>query len=170
MDFIEFKATEESQENQPLTFSNRGEMTNDEMENFIDDSKQPKEDVSYYRKLDPENLNDCYKFAKQTRDPQVAVDEDDEMYFSMEDQQPELYAAENRGSVEFDKFPGYEKSVKKFMESLKNFDSNNNPFFHTIIYGVLFHLTEGKILDKNKAKYVLGNDFYSGLLEIKVDI
>ena len=35
-------------------------------------------------------------------------------------------------------------------------------FFDLIIFG--------KISDKNKARDVLGNDFYSGLLEIKDDI
>ena len=69
MDFIELELVEEPQENQPLNFSEDEEMTSDEMENFIDDSEQPREDVSFYRKLDPDNLDDCYKFPNQTRDP-----------------------------------------------------------------------------------------------------
>ena len=41
------------------------------------------------------------------------------MYFGTEDQQPDFYAPENGDNVEFDKFAGFEKSVKKFMEMLK---------------------------------------------------
>ena len=69
MDFIELELVEEPQENQPLNFLEDEEMTSDEMENFIDDSEQPREDVSFYRKLDPDNLDDYYKFPNQTRDP-----------------------------------------------------------------------------------------------------
>ena len=69
MDFIELELVEEPQKNQPLNFSEDEEMTSDEMENFIDDSEQPREDVSFYRKLDPDNLDDYYKFPNQTRDP-----------------------------------------------------------------------------------------------------
>ena len=39
------------------------------------------------------------------------VYEDDEMYFGEEVKQPELYAPENRESVEFGQFSGLEKSV-----------------------------------------------------------
>ena len=69
MDFTELESVEESQKNQPLNFLGDEEMTNDEMENFIDDSEQPRQDVSFYRKLDPDNLDDYYKFPNQTRDP-----------------------------------------------------------------------------------------------------
>ena len=167
MDFTELESVEESQKNQPLNFLVDEEMTNDEMENFIDDSEQPRQDVSFYRKLDPDNLDDYYKFPNQTRDPGVAIYEDNEMYFGEEDKQLELYDPENRESVEFDKFSGFEKSVKKFLETLKNFDNSDNLFFDSIIYGVMHHKSDGKILDKSKARYVLGNDFYVSLSKIK---
>ena len=58
MEFIDMEATEDSQENQPLVFSDDDEeMTNDEVNNFIDDNEQPMEDVSFYRKFDPNTLN-----------------------------------------------------------------------------------------------------------------
>ena len=38
--------------------------------------------------------------------------------------QTELYAPENRDFAGFDKFAGFEKSVKKFRETLKNFDDS----------------------------------------------
>ena len=77
---------------------------------------------------------------------------------------------ENRDSVEFDNFVGYEKIVKEFKATLKNFDGSNNPFLDSIIYSLMFYLTEGKNIDKNKAGEVIGNEFYRELLEIKDDI
>ena len=67
-------------------------------------------DISFYKKLDPENIDHYNKFPNQTRDPWVAVHENEEMFFGTEDIL-ELYAPENRESVEFDKFKGFEKSV-----------------------------------------------------------
>ena len=73
--------------------------------------------------------------------------------------QPELFAPENREDVEFDKFEGFEKSVKKFKDTLQNFKNSNNPFLDSILYGVMFKISEGKILEKDKANVVLGKDF-----------
>ena len=167
MNCTELGSVEESQKNQPLKFLGDEEMTNDEMENFIDDREQLREDVSFYRKLDPDNLDDYHKFLNQTRDPRVAIYEDNEMYFGEEDKQLELYDPENRQRVEFDKFPGFEKSVKKFLGTLKNFDNSDNLFFDSTIYGFMHHKSDGKILDKSKAKDVLGNDFYVSHSKIK---
>ena len=47
------------------------------------------------------------------------VYEDDGMFFGTEDTQPELFAPENREHVEFDKFEGFEKSVKKLRINFK---------------------------------------------------
>ena len=102
------------------------EMTNDEMDDFIDDNDQQREGVSFYRQLespnrarDLQNLNDYPKFPNQTRDPRVAIYEDDEPFYGTCDTQSELYAPENRGSIEFDNFIVYEKNVKIFKETLK---------------------------------------------------
>ena len=64
------------------------------------------EDVSFYRKLDPENIDHYNKFPNQTLDPRVVVYEDDEMFFGTEDTQPELYDLQDRETVESDKFEG----------------------------------------------------------------
>ena len=86
------EATEDSQENQPLVFSdNDEEMANDEVNNFIDDNEQRREDVSFYRKFDPDNLNHYHKFPNQTIDPRIPTYKNDELYFREEIQQPELY-------------------------------------------------------------------------------
>ena len=108
MNFIQLQVTNESQQNEPLNFSD-DEKSNDE-DDFIDNSKQPMEDIIFYKKLDPENIEHYNKFPNQTRDPWVAVYEDEEMFFGTEDI-PELYTPENRKSIEFDKFQGFEKSV-----------------------------------------------------------
>ena len=72
MEFIDMEATEDSQENQPLAFSDDDEeMTNDAMENFI--------------KFDPDNLKHYRKFPNETRDSKTAIYEDDEMYLGEED-------------------------------------------------------------------------------------
>ena len=64
------------------------------------------EDVSFYRKLDPENIDHYNKFPNQTLDPRIVVYEDDEMFFGTEDTQPELYDLQDRETVESDKFEG----------------------------------------------------------------
>ena len=63
------------------------------------------------------------------------MDEDDVKFFGTEDTQPELFAPEDTENIEFDKFEGYEKSVKKFMDVLQNVENSNNPFFNSIVYG-----------------------------------
>ena len=115
MEFIDMEATKDSQENQPLVFSDDDvAMKNDEINNFIDDSEQPREDISFYRTFVPDNLNYYQKFPNQTIYPRIATYTNNELYFGEEDKQPELYGPENRDSIEFDKFSGFEKSVKKF--------------------------------------------------------
>ena len=127
MDFIQFEAIDESQQNEPLNFSD-DEKTHDE-DDFIDGSEQPIEDVRFYRKLDLDNITHFDKFLNQTRDPRVSVYEDDEMFFCTGDTQPELYDPEDRESVKFNKFEGFEKYVKKFMDTLRNFENSGKPFF-----------------------------------------
>ena len=171
MDFIQFEAIDESQQNETLNFSD--DEKTDQDEKCINDSEQPMEGVSFYRQFDPENIDyyDTDTFTNKTRDPRAVVYKDDEMFFGTEDTQPELFAPENREDVEFDKSGDFEKSVKKFKDTLQNFENTNNPFFDSIVYCVMFRITEGKVaLEKNKANDVLGKDFYEGLIEIKDEI
>ena len=65
MDFIRFEVIDESQQNKTLNFSDDHETT-EQNENFIDGSEQPRKDVSLYRKLDPENIDDYDKFPNKT--------------------------------------------------------------------------------------------------------
>ena len=72
--------------------------------------------------------------------------------------------------MDFDKFLAFEKSVKKFKKTLKKFDDSENSFFDAIIYGTMPYKSEEKIIDKNKIRDVLGDDFQNDLLEIKGNI
>ena len=168
MGFTEFEANEE---NPPLVFSDdEDQITNDEIDDFIDDTDKQREGISFYRQLDPENIKHYPKFRNQTRNPNEAVYEDDKSYYGGEDTQPELCDPENRDFVNFDKFAGFEKSVQKFKETLKNFDRSENSLFDAIIYGAMYYKSDGKVIDKNNVREVLEDNFYNDLLEIKDDI
>ena len=43
------------------------------MSNFIGDSQVTEESISFYRKRDPQNLDDYSKFPGQTRNPIEAI-------------------------------------------------------------------------------------------------
>ena len=70
------------------------------------------------------------------------------MFFGIEDTQPELYDPENRDNVEFDKFKGFEKSVKKLKTLFRILRTLTIFFFDSIVYGVMFKLT-GKTLEED---------------------
>ena len=171
MEFIQLEADEDSQY-QPISNEvddDDEELTNNEMEDFIDNSKEPEEDISFYQNLN--NRDQYYNFPNQTENLRNAIAEDYEMYLGDgEDSQPELYAPEDRDSLEFDNFSGFEKSVKKFKDTLKNFKESENPFFDSVIYTIMCERENEKIPDKNRAREVLGIDFYNEVFEIKDDI
>ena len=82
--------TAEAEEDRPLVFSDdeEDEKTTDELEDFIDDSTQPQEDVSFCRQPDPNNTENYPKFHSQTRNLIETTYEDDEPFYGYEDQQP----------------------------------------------------------------------------------
>ena len=83
------------------------QIINDEMEDFIDDVNQQEDGISFYRQLDPENVEHYHKFSSRTKNPKEVVYEDDEPYYGSEDIQPELYNPEKRKFVDFNKFHGF---------------------------------------------------------------
>ena len=85
MDFVQFEAIEEFQQNEPLSFLNEEDDGTEQDNYFIDGSEQQMEDVSFYRQLDPENIDRYNKFPNQNRNPRDAVYENSEMYFGDED-------------------------------------------------------------------------------------
>lgn len=46
---------------------------------------------------------------------------------------------EGTENFEFENSSGFEKSVKKFRNSLKNLKDSNNSFFDSIIYGLMYN-------------------------------
>ena len=52
-------------------------------------TEQSEENGSFYRQLDPENLEHYYKFLYQTRNPREAIHEDNEPYLGDDDTQPD---------------------------------------------------------------------------------
>ena len=128
MEFIETKAVE-SNNKQPLFFSDgEEEKITDRLDDFIDNSEQPGDDVSFYRRLYPLNIDHYPKLPDQTRDLLDAIFEDDTLYYGKEDIQPDLYAPEDRDFVSFNKFASFKNSVEKFKKALKNFEDSENQF------------------------------------------
>ena len=154
MEFIDFEASEIDQENEDLVFSGDENKDNGKVtDNFVDDSEQVNES----------NLSFCRGFTNQTKDPRVAIykESDDETYLNTRGLQLELYLIEERERVIFDEFSEYEKSVEKFKKLLSSFsDTNNeNSFFDVVIYGLMFKLTEGKIVAKDTVESALEVEF-----------
>ena len=79
MDFT----VKEAMEDGPLVFSDdeEEEKTSGELDDFIDNGPQPEEDVSFYRQLDPENINDYSRINGQTRNPVETIYEDDTPFY-----------------------------------------------------------------------------------------
>lgn len=169
---MEFIHQEYSFENSQLLVlsDDEDELTNDEMENFIDDRDWPEDGVSFCRQLDPENIENYHEFPYQTRNPIEATYEDAEPYYGSEDRQPELYNPEDRDEVTFDKFRGFKKSDKQFKETFKKFGDSKNQFFAAVVYGVMFYKSEGKTMNKDKVEKRIRADFYNDLLEMKGNI
>ena len=78
MNFIHFEASENSQQNEALAFSDDDENkeNGNVLETFIADTEQ---NLSVYRKFDPEDLSQYNKFPNQTRDPMQVVYEGNKM-------------------------------------------------------------------------------------------
>ena len=130
------------------------------MGDFIDDNTQPKEEVSFHREWDPNNIKDYPKFHGQIRDSIKVIQEENILFYGHEDQQPELYAAEDREHVSFDKFEGFEKSVEKFKKTLRNFKDSKNQHFDAVTYGVMSNKCNGEQFAKEKMIDVLGENFF----------
>lgn len=64
MDFIQFEADDESQQNETLHFSD--DVQTEQGNRFIIDDNFYMEDVSFYRKFDPENIGHYKKKKKRS--------------------------------------------------------------------------------------------------------
>ena len=94
-------------------------------------------------------------------------------YFYGEDSQPELYVPDDRNPVTFDKFEGFENSIKKLKKILANFPESKNQLFDAVIFGLMLNKQDniaylsGKHPDKKDAPKKLGDKLYFDLLEIE---
>ena len=99
----------------------------------------PQEGVSFYQERDPQNLNDYPKFHGQARNPIEAVFSDTASYFGEDNHQPELFAAEERSAVDFDKFKDFEKSAEISKSGLLKFEQVDNYLIYAVIYGLMYY-------------------------------
>ena len=150
MEFINFESDEENPQNYSLNFSDEEECESEG--NSMNHSEEITNDVSSYIRLYHNNVEHYNKFPNQTTDPITAVYEDKEMYFGENETQSELYIPEDSENVNFDNFTGFTKSVKKFYKSLQSFENSDNPFFNTIVYGLIHTVAKKKINLKERDK------------------
>ena len=114
----------------------------------------------------PKQYQEYPKFHGQTRNSIEAIYEDDEPFYDHEDQQPELYTPEDRKYVTFDKFKGFERSIKKFKKTLKNFKNSKNQLFDAVIYGIMYYRCSSEQIVQEKIIEVLGENLFNDLKEI----
>ena len=143
MEYIHFEADD------PSNYDNTSNSDDEKLMTLSTIQKEIVDNVSLYRKLDPWKREDYYKFPKQTRDPISAAYEDDELFFSETELQPELCMPEGTENAKFDNFSGHEKVVKKFHSGLRNFKESNNSFFDSIIYRLMYNYIRNT-LEKDK--------------------
>ena len=162
----------EAEEDGLLVFSDdeEDEKITDELDGFIDDSTQPQEDVSFYRQVDPNNIENYPIFHGQTRNAIEAIHEDYEPFYGHEDQQPELYAPEDRKHVSFDKFKGFERPIEKFKKTLKNFKNSKHQLFDAAIYGIMHYRCGSDQIVQKKIIEALGGNIFNDLKEIEEEI
>ena len=136
---MEFLSSEAEDDCAILQFSDEDESkkTTDEVDDFIDDVPIEEESISFYRERNPLDVNDYPRFNGQVRNPLEAIYSDDESYFG-DDEQPELFAPENRNEVTFDRFERFEKSFETFKRTLNNFPDSENYLFNSVIHGLMF--------------------------------
>ena len=143
MECIHFEADD------PSNYDNTSNSDDEKLMTLSTIQKEIVDNVSLYRKLDPWKREDYYKFPKQTRDPISAAYEDDELFFSETELQPELCMPEGTENAKFDNFSGHEKVVKKFHSSLRNFKESNNSLVDSIIYRLMYNYIRNT-LEKDK--------------------
>ena len=168
MDFILNEAIEENNDFK-LVFSDEsdGELFEEEGEelNFIDDTIEEEEtqDESFYRKVDNQPL----KFLNQTRNFNEVLENEDYEYYGLDDL-PELFDPENREEVEFDVSEKNESKATNFKKSLLQFENVDNPFYCSVIYGLLYNkLNEMFNIKLSDTEKFLGINLFTDLKKIE---
>ena len=151
-EFTEFsdKTTEEEySENESDSF-----IENNDDKMFVCDQGGEQE-WSFYKGID--NKNERVKFVNQN----LAANPEkfDKDYFE-DDEQPELFNPENSEENEFDSFENCQDLSSIFKNSLLRFNNLDNPFFCSIIYGIMHHELNGQNISLEKAEETLGKQFF----------
>ena len=168
MDFILNEAIEEDNHFK-LVFSDEsdGEFFEEEGEelNFINDTIEDEEtqNESFYRKADNQPL----KFLNQTRNFNEVLQNEDYEYYGLDDL-PELFDPENREEVEFDVSEKNESKATNFKKSLLQFENVDNPFYCSVIYGLLYNkLNERFNIKLSDTEKFLGINLFTDLKKIE---
>ena len=171
MDFILNEAIEEDNDFK-LVFSDEsvGELFEEEGEelNFIDDTieEEERQDESFYRKVDNQPLFES-TFLNQTRNFNEALQNEDYEYYSVDDL-PELFDPENREEVELDIPEKNESKATNFKKSLLQFENVDNPFYCSVIYGLLYNkLNERLNIKLSDTEKFLGISLFIDLKKIE---
>ena len=70
----------------------------------------------------------------------------------------------------FDKFEGFERSIKKFKKTFKNFKDSKNQLFDAAIYGIMYYRSGSEQIVQEKIIEVLGENLFNELKEIEEEI
>ena len=82
--------------------------------------------------------------------------------------QPEMVIIDNRDEVEFDEFKEASKCSELSKKSPLLFHDNiKDSFFNSVLYGLLFKLTENNRVSKDNIESALGKEFFDKLKEPK---
>ena len=130
-----------------------------EDEDFLDDNTCYEEDIehgpSFYRTFN--NREEFSTFENQIKNP-VESSERSEKNCYGEDDLPELFAPENRKTVNFHSFTNDEKRALDFKKNLQCFvPERENQFFYAVKYGLMYQ----KIKDATSiTKFVISPHVY----------
>ena len=125
-EFINFAAVDSDKKSRK-NFEEKN--TFSENDNFIDDKSIEKDTTQ----------PSFYRFVNHTRDPQEALNCNDQSHVDHRDLQPEMYIYEPRQHVEFYDFEDSAKLSEKFKKTLRTFENvgEGDSIFGAILFGLL---------------------------------
>ena len=80
---------------------------------------------------------------------------------------PELFDPENREEAEFDFSEKNQSRSSNFKNSLLQFENVDNPFFYSIIYGLLYNKLNGKNIKLENTEKCLETNLFTDLKKIE---
>ena len=142
---------------------------------FLDDDTCYEEDIehgpSFYRTFD--NREIFSNFENQIKNPVESSERPEKNYYG-EDDLPELFAPENRKTVNCHSFSNDKNRALDFKRSLRCFvPKQENQFFYAVVYGLYQKIKDAPPITKvlvEDAEKILGKTFYFELQKIKQDV